>query len=81
MAHLPYIDSLGTDMQAVSPRPYQPMHSGKPAEIAQWSCKENNNLIYRQAALYPDRFFRIGLPQPAGEPVAMAIKELEPCVR
>lgn len=82
MAHIPYIDSLGTDMQAVSPRPYQLMHSEKPSKIVQWFCEENNNLIHRQAALYPDRFFGIaGLPQPAGEPVTMAIKELERCVK
>ncbi len=81
-AHMPYIDKLGTDMQAISPRPYQLMHSEKPAKIVQWFAEENNNLIYRQTKIFPDRFFGIaGLPQPAGEPVTMAIKELERCVK
>jgi len=82
-AHMEYIDQLGTDMQAVSPRPYQLMHSEKPAKIVQWFTEECNNLIYRQCQLYPDRFFGIaGLPQPAGEPVERyAVKELERCVK
>jgi predicted TIM-barrel fold metal-dependent hydrolase len=81
-AHMEYIDSLGTDMQAVSPRPYQLMHSEKPAKIVQWFAEECNNLIYRQTQIYPDRFFGIaGLPEPAGEPITYAVRELERCVK
>ena len=80
-AHMEYIDQLGTDMQAVSPRPYQLMHSEKPAKIVQWFAEECNNLIHRQTQIFPDRFFGIaGLPQPAGEPIGTAVNELVRCV-
>jgi predicted TIM-barrel fold metal-dependent hydrolase len=81
-SHLDYITKLGTTMQAISPRPFQLMHSEKPAKIVQWFQEEVNNIIYRETQLYPDRFFGVcGLPQPAGEPLDMAIKELERCVK
>jgi len=81
-SHMDYINKIGTDMQAISPRPFQLMHSEKPARIVQWFQEEVNNVIHRETQIYPDRFFGIaGLPQPAGEPVDMAIKELERCVK
>lgn len=81
-SHMDYIDHLHTDMQAISPRPFQLMHSEKPSRIVQWFHEEVNDIIYRQTKIYPDRFFGIaGLPQPAGEPLDMAIRELERCVK
>ncbi len=81
-SHLDYITKLGTTMQAISPRPFQLMHSEKPAKIVQWFQEEVNNIIYRETQMYPDRFFGVcGLPQPAGEPLDMAIRELERCVK
>ncbi len=81
LSHMDYLDKLGTDLQAISPRPFQMMHSEKPARIVQWLHEEVNNVIHRETQLYPDRFFGIaGLPQPAGEPLDMAIRELERCV-
>ena len=80
-SHLDYIDALGTDMQLVSPRPFQLMHSEKPARLVQWFHEECNDMIHRETRLYPNRFVGIaGLPQPAGEPLDMAIAELERCV-
>lgn len=80
-SHMDYIDHVHTDMQAVSPRPFQLMHSEKPSLIVQWFHEEVNNIIYRETQMYPDRFFGIaGLPQPCGEPLDMAIAELERCV-
>ena len=35
-SHMDYIDTLGTDMQLLSPRPFQLMHSEKPAKLVQW---------------------------------------------
>ena len=81
-SHMDYINKLGTDMQAISPRPFQMMHSEKPTKIVQWLHEEVNNMIYRETEIYPNRFFGVcGLPQPAGEPLDMAIAELERCVK
>jgi predicted TIM-barrel fold metal-dependent hydrolase len=81
-SHLDYLNKIGTNLQAISPRPFQMMHSEKPIKIIQWFHEEVNNVIHRETQLYPDRFFGIcGLPQPAGEPLDMAIKELERCVK
>ena len=81
-SHMAFLNEVGTDVQCVSPRPFQMMHSEKPAKIVQWLHEEVNNVIHRQTLLYPDRFVGIaGLPQPAGEPLTMAIAELERCVK
>ena len=80
-SHMDYIDHVKTDYQMVSPRPFQLMHSEKPVRIVQWFHEEVNNIIHRETQIYPDRFFGVcGLPQPAGEPLDMAIAELERCV-
>ena len=80
-SHMAYIDKLGTNMQLVSPRPFQLMHSQKPSRLVQWFHEECNNIIHRETQIYPDRFIGIaGLPQPCGEPLDMAIAELERCV-
>ena len=80
-SHMDYIDHVKTDRQMVSPRPFQLMHSEKPVRIVQWFHEEVNNIIHRETQIYPDRFFGIaGLPQCAGEPLDMAIAELERCV-
>jgi 4-oxalmesaconate hydratase len=57
------------------------MHSEKPAKLVHWFTEETNNIIARQCELMPDRFAPIaGLPQIAGEPVEVALPELERCV-
>ena len=79
--HLPYIDRVGTDIQLVSPRPFHLMHSEKPAKLVQWFHEEVNNIIHRETQLYPDRFIGIaGIPTVAGEPLDIAISELDRCV-
>ena len=80
-SHMEYIDLVKTDMQLLSPRPFQMMHSEKPSKLVQWFTEECNNMIYRQTKLYPNRFIGVaGLPQPAGDPLDMAIAELDRCV-
>lgn len=80
--HLPMMDAYGTDVQLLSPRPYQLMHSEKPAKLVHWFAEECNNLIARECSLYPDRFIGVaGLPQVAGHPIEEALPELERCVR
>ncbi len=80
-SHMEYIDRLGTDVQLVSPRPYQSMHSEKPSFLVQWWTEEVNNVIHRQTRMWPERFIGIaGLPQASGEPLDRSVKELERCV-
>ena len=76
--HLDYLDHLGTDMQMLSPRPYQLMQSESPGKIVQWFHEEVNNIIHRQCQMWPERFVGVaGLPQVAGEDLERAIAELE----
>lgn len=79
--HIECLDRAGVDMQVLSPRPYQMMHSEKPAKLVHWYMEEVNDLIHRQCAMHPDRFVPMaGLPQTAGDPIENALPELERCV-
>lgn len=80
--HIEILDSVGTDIQLVSPRPFHMMHSMKPARIVRtWNCFMND-IIARQVALYPDRLRGVaGLPQVHGEGLEACIEELERCVK
>ena len=40
------MDSVGTDIQFLSPRPYQQMHSIKPARVTAMWTKHMNDLIW-----------------------------------
>lgn len=80
--HLDMLDRVGTNLQLLSPRPFQMMHSAKPGKVVHWFTEETNNIIARTVGLLPDRFVGIaGLPQVAGDPVSVAIPELERCVK
>ncbi len=77
-SHFGAMSEYGTDMQLISPRPFQMMHSQKPAKLVHWFTEETNNLIARHVKMFPDKFRGVaGLPQAAGEPVEAAIPELE----
>ena len=72
------MDQVGTDVQLISPRPYQLMTSTRPARIVHWWVAANNDLIARTAALHPSRFGVIAaLPVVAGQPVTAAFEELD----
>ncbi len=80
--HLDMLDQVGTDLQLLSPRPFQMMHSAQPGKLVHWFTEETNNVISRTARLLPNRFVPIaGLPQVAGEPLQAVLPELERCVR
>lgn len=80
--HLDMLDRVGTNLQLLSPRPFQMMHSAKPGKLVHWFTEETNNIIARTVKLLPDRFVGIGgLPQVAGDPVEVVLPELERCVR
>jgi predicted TIM-barrel fold metal-dependent hydrolase len=81
VGHLDMMKRNGIDLQLVSPRPFQMMHSQKPARVVHWFTEETNNIIHRQSKLLPDKFIGVcGLPQAAGEPIQAALPELERCV-
>src|SRR5499427_10680558 len=50
-SHLDQLKEAGTDMQIISPRPYQMMHSETPKLVA-WYTEETNNIIARETKLY-----------------------------
>ena len=80
-SHLGQLKEAGTDMQLVSPRPYQMMHSEDP-KIVNWYIEETNNIIARQTKLYPKVFRGVcGLPQSPGVSPKNCIPELERCVK
>jgi predicted TIM-barrel fold metal-dependent hydrolase len=80
--HLEHMKNCGIDMQCISPRPFQMMHSEKPAKIVHFWTEETNNVIHRSCQLMPDKFYGIaGLPQAAGRPVEETFDELERCIK
>lgn len=80
--HLELLDKVGTQLQLLSPRPFQMMHSVKPGKLVHWFTEATNDLIARQVGLMPQRFLGIaGLPQVAGEPIEGALPELERAVK
>jgi OH-DDVA meta-cleavage compound hydrolase len=81
-SHLELLQAHGTRRQLISPRPFQMMHSEKPARLVHWFTEEVNTLIARQCALLPHEFVPIaGLPQAAGEPIDAVFPELDRCVK
>lgn len=72
------MDSVGTDMQLLSPRPFQQMHSAKPDRVVHWWIEANNDTIARTVALHPDRFAGMaGLPTCSGAPITDVLGELD----
>lgn len=71
-------DSVGTDLQLLSPRPFHLGNSMSPSRmLAPW-IRANNDIIARTVAMHPTRFAGVGaLPLAAGEPVAVAFDELD----
>ena len=66
---LDIMDSVGTDMQFLSPRPFQLIHSEKPAEIVDYFCEANNDVIARVVKSHPDRYAGVcALPHHVDEP-------------
>ncbi|OLO39019.1 amidohydrolase [Alkalihalophilus pseudofirmus] len=75
------MDSVGTDMQLLSPRPFTLMHSHqRVADVQKW-VKLNNDTIKRTVDLYPTRFRGVaGLPQVAGQPISIVFDEIDRCI-
>ena len=80
-SHLAQLKEIGTDMQVISPRPYQMMHSENP-KVVQWFIEETNDIIARQARMYPDTFRGVcGLPQSTERPIKDCLPYLEKMVK
>ena len=58
--HLDMLERHGTDVQLISPRPFQMMPSFEPARAVHWFTEETNAIIYRQTQLFPKKFIGIG---------------------
>lgn len=82
-ALLKIMDSVGTDIQLISPRPYLQLHSLKPAIVSELWNRHVNDVIYRLVEMFPDRFRGVaGLPQHRHEcPSVRAVVELERCIK
>jgi predicted TIM-barrel fold metal-dependent hydrolase len=79
--NLRIMDAVGTDVQFLSPRPFQLMHAEKPVKIIEAWAIANHNYIAQQVAAFPARFQGVcAFPQAAGEPIAWGFGELERCV-
>ena len=50
------LDKVGTDVQFLSPRPFQLMHSEKPERIVHWFAAANNDAIATTVKLAPTRY-------------------------
>ncbi len=80
-SHLDQLKEVGTDLQIVSPRPYQMMHSEDP-RLVQWFIEETNLIIEKQCKLYPHTFRGCcGLPQSPGVPIEKCLPYLEDMVK
>lgn len=72
-----YMDSVGTDLQMLSPRPYHAMHSVQPTRLLAPWIRANNDMIARTIELHPTRFAGVAaLPIGAGQPVSAGFDEL-----
>ena len=73
--HMQHMENCGIDVQLISPRPFQTMHSEKPGYLVEW-------YIHDSTKLFPGKIIGVGgLPQQAGEPVDVVFEEMELCVR
>lgn len=81
VSHFDHIDGAGIDIQLISPRPYQMMHSEQPVTVVDAFTETVNDMIYRATTLFPGRFRGVaGLPQSPNTDVAAWTKELRRAV-
>ncbi len=79
-SHLDHLDEAGIDLQLISPRPFQMMHSEQ-ARLVEWFTEETNNVIAGSCRVEPGRFRGIaGLPQSMETDPQRWTVELRRCV-
>jgi predicted TIM-barrel fold metal-dependent hydrolase len=75
------LDAVGTDIQFLSPRPFQLMHSETPTKIVHYYCQASNEVNAMTVKIAPNRYRAVAaLPQVPTEPISTWIPELERCV-
>jgi predicted TIM-barrel fold metal-dependent hydrolase len=75
------LDKVGTDMQVISPRPFQLMHSEKPERLVHWFAEANNNAVATTVTLAPDRYRGMAaLPQCPSQPITATFDEIDRCM-
>jgi 4-oxalmesaconate hydratase len=75
------LDKVGTDIQIISPRPFQLMNSEKPAKIVHWWVEANNNAIAQTLKIAPDRYRGMAaLPQTPDAPITDCFEEMDRCI-
>jgi 4-oxalmesaconate hydratase len=80
LSHRAHLDESGIDVQLISPRPYQMMHSESPARLVEWFAAETNEAIALSCEVEPRFRGMAGMPQsPELEP-AQWTRELRRCV-
>ena len=80
--HVEVLRKSGTDIQLLSSRPFQAMHSMQPFSIVKQWTRFVNDLIAATCRLYPGFFYGVaGLPQSPNGDLAPSIEELERCVK
>lgn len=79
-SHIEHLDDAGVDLQLISPRPYQLMHSEQ-ANLVEWFTEETNDVIAGVCRVAPDRFRGLaGLPQSMATEPGRWTAELRRCV-
>ena len=75
------MDAVGTDIQFMSPRPFQLMHSETPTKVVHYYAQASNDVNALTVKIAPDRYRAVAcLPQVPTEPVQTWVPELERCV-
>ena len=79
--HVDLIKKLGIDLQFISARPFQQMHSEKPEKLVHWLAKATNDVIAQNCRLFPGVFAGVAsLPQCYGVSPTNTFDELDRCV-
>jgi predicted TIM-barrel fold metal-dependent hydrolase len=75
------MDVVGTDIQFLSPRPFQMMHSEKPDKIVHWFAEASNNAIAQTLKIAPTRYRGVAsLPICPGSPITQCFDEFDRCI-
>jgi 4-oxalmesaconate hydratase len=72
------LDKVGTDVQFLSPRPFQLMHSEKPVKLVHYYAEASNEVNKMTIQIEPKRYRAVAcLPQSPYEPVSAWLPEME----
>ncbi len=75
------MNGVGTDIQFISPRPFQMMHSQRPSSIVNYFCWAVNDIIHRVTQMEPTRFRGVGaMPQAPGSEPKDWLAEIDRCI-